>query len=161
MIFSKRQSEPDETVAFGVLWCLDSNRYTKALDNIKNIRKERAAELKAEKERLESLSREKGHADKMRTRISDLSDAMAAKQLEFEEAKKEYDRLVASNQKFYDSATKFRDIYSKVENLETMKQRFQEDLAQARENLQELPGNIYFWLSLSSGLIKDRHGCWA
>lgn len=84
---------------------------------------------------------------------------MAAKQLEFEEAKKEYDRLVASNQKFYDSATKFRDIYSKVENLETMKQRFQEDLAQARENLQELPGNIYFWLSLSSGLIKDRHGC--
>lgn len=121
---------------------LTMNRYTKALDNIKNIRKERAAELKAEKERLESLAREKGHADKLKTRITDLSDTMSAKQLEFEEAKEEYDRLVVSNQRFYDTATKFRDIYTKVESLETMKQRFQDDLAQARENMQELQGTI-------------------
>lgn len=121
---------------------LTVNRYTKALDNIKNIRKERAAELKAEKERLESLAREKGHADKLKTRITDLSDTMSAKQLEFEEAKEEYDRLVVSNQRFYDTATKFRDIYTKVESLETMKQRFQDDLAQARENMQELQGTI-------------------
>lgn len=123
---------------------LTMNRYTKALDNIKNIRKERAAELKAEKERLESLAREKGHADKLKTRITDLSDTMSAKQLEFEEAKEEYDRLVVSNQRFYDTATKFRDIYTKVESLETMKQRFQDDLAQARENMQELEGTIVY-----------------
>lgn len=123
---------------------LTVNRYTKALDNIKNIRKERAAELKAEKERLESLAREKGHADKLKTRITDLSDTMSAKQLEFEEAKEEYDRLVVSNQRFYDTATKFRDIYTKVESLETMKQRFQDDLAQARENMQELEGTIVY-----------------
>lgn len=129
---------------------LTLNRYTKALDNIKSIRKDRAAELKAEKERLESLAREKGHADKLKNRISDLSDSMATKQLELEDSKREYDRLVASNQRFYDSATKFRDIYSKVENLEAMKLRFQEDLAQARENMQELEGTmciIYCWPS--------------
>ncbi|KAA1469837.1 hypothetical protein DENSPDRAFT_646528 [Dentipellis sp. KUC8613] len=35
----------------------EATRYTKALDSIKALRKERVAELKAEKERLESLSR--------------------------------------------------------------------------------------------------------
>ncbi|CAL1713176.1 unnamed protein product [Somion occarium] len=118
----------------------EATKYTKALDNIKALRKERAADLKAEKERLESLAREKGHADKLRARIADLNSSMGAKELEYEEAKKEYERLVASNQRFYDSATKFRDIYSKVESLQEKKERFEQDLAEARENLQELEG---------------------
>lgn len=48
----------------------EATRYTKALDNIKVLRKERVAELKADKERLQSLGLEKAHADRVRYRLN-------------------------------------------------------------------------------------------
>ena len=41
------------------------NRYTKALDSIRAVRKERTAELKVDKERLQTLQVQKSHADKV------------------------------------------------------------------------------------------------
>ena len=46
----------------------DPDRYTKALDSIKSLRKERAVELKLDEERLKSLGIEKDRADKVRQR---------------------------------------------------------------------------------------------
>ncbi|KAH9042066.1 hypothetical protein EDB85DRAFT_2071691 [Lactarius pseudohatsudake] len=101
----------------------EATRYTKALDSIKALRKERVAEQKTEKERLESLAREKGHADKLKARISDLSASIAKKE--------------RSNRKFEEGATKFREIYIRVENLEKEKLKYQEELAELRPNVQE------------------------
>ncbi|TFY73425.1 hypothetical protein EWM64_g10589, partial [Hericium alpestre] len=80
----------------------EATRYTKALDSIKSLRKDRMAELKAEKERLESLSREKTHADKLKSRISDLNATIAAREVEFDETKHLYEQLALANAKFYD-----------------------------------------------------------
>lgn len=123
-------------------------RYSKALDSIKALRKDRVAELKVEKERLDGLSREKARADKLNSRKSDLNCTIAAKEIEYEELKKEYELLVKANQKFYDSATKFREIYVKVENLTKEKARYQEELDETRETLQELDGG---WWSIALG----------
>lgn len=137
-------------------------RYTKALDSIKALRKDRLADLKADKERLESLSREKGHADKLRARIAELNTRIASKELAYEEAKSSYDQLVTANQKFYDYATKFRELYINIENLQKRKVRFEEELADGRENLQEVEGE-YLRCRLGVGglalLMQDvRHG---
>ncbi len=59
-------------------------RYTKALDSIKTLRKERVADLKAEKEHLEGLRRERGTADKLRKTISDLTSTIASKQIKYD-----------------------------------------------------------------------------
>ncbi|TCD70142.1 DNA repair protein rad50 [Steccherinum ochraceum] len=118
----------------------EATKYTKALDSIKSLRKDRMADLKAEKERLDSLVREKTHADKLKSRMTTLQSDISSKELEHEETKEEYERLVAANQKFYDSATKFRETYTRVETLEKTKTRYEADLADARENLQELQG---------------------
>ncbi|KAI0304359.1 hypothetical protein B0F90DRAFT_1666864 [Multifurca ochricompacta] len=99
----------------------EATRYTKALESIKALRKERVGELKTEKERLESLAREKGHADKLRARISDMSASIAAKEVE----------------KFEEGAIKFREIYLRVENLEKEKEKYQEELSELRANVQE------------------------
>jgi DNA repair protein RAD50 len=115
-------------------------RYTKALDSIKALRKERLAELKADRERLDSLSREKAHADKLKGRISDLNATIADKEVQYEEAKKEYDEMVIANQKFYDYATKFREMYVAYQNLQDQKTRLQAELEDARENMQEIEG---------------------
>jgi DNA repair protein RAD50 len=119
---------------------LTRSRYTKALTAIKDLRKERVSELKADKERLESLSREKGHADKLKSRISDLSAGIGAKEIEYEETQAEYERLVIINKKFHDQAHQFKEMYMKIQNAQERKKRYQEELATARENLQEIEG---------------------
>ncbi|KAJ6559188.1 hypothetical protein DFH09DRAFT_921753 [Mycena vulgaris] len=118
----------------------EATKYTKALDSIKSLRKDRVADLKAEKERLDGLFREKTHADKLKARIADLNQTIAAKEVEHDETKKAYDEIVISNQKFYDYATRFRELYLRVENREEIIANIQRDLDEARENLQEIPG---------------------
>ena len=118
-------------------------RFTKALDSIKSLRKDRVAELKAEKERLEGLSREKAHADKLHDRISSLTSDIANKEIGYDAMREEYDLLVIANQKFYDSATKFREIFMQVENLQEKKKHYQQELDDARENLQEMSGKNF------------------
>ena len=127
---------------FSRLCCLRYSRYTKALDSIKALRKERVAELKAEKERLESVAREKGHADKLRSQISDMNAAIAKKEVEYQEAKKLYEALARSNRKFEEGATKFREIFVKVGSLEKQRQNYQEELAELRPNVQEVNGTL-------------------
>jgi len=124
----------------------DASRYTKALDSIKSLRKDRVAELKAEKERLESLSREKQHADKLRGRIADLTSTIATKEVDYEQTKKEYEDLVKSNAQFYDYSTKFREMYLKIGNLQDRKKRYEAELELAKENVQEVEGesNLLF-----------------
>ncbi|KAJ7175865.1 P-loop containing nucleoside triphosphate hydrolase protein [Mycena filopes] len=118
----------------------EATKYTKALDSIKSLRKDRLAELKTEKERLDGLSREKAHADKLKARIADLNQVIAAKEVEHDETKTAYDELVVSNQKFYEYATHFREVYIRVENAEANMARIQVDLNEAKVNLQEIPG---------------------
>ncbi|KAJ6613278.1 P-loop containing nucleoside triphosphate hydrolase protein [Mycena sp. CBHHK59/15] len=118
----------------------EATRYTKALDSIKALRKDRVAELKTEKERLDGLFREKTHADKLKARIADLTQTIAAKEVEHDETKKAYDALVISNQKFYDYATQFREVYIRVDNLLDLKKRLQDDLDEAKLTLHEIKG---------------------
>ncbi|KEP54869.1 DNA repair protein RAD50 [Rhizoctonia solani 123E] len=96
----------------------EATRYTKALDNIKALRKERVADLKADKERLHSLGLEKAHADRLKSKIDDLTSQVADKTQESEETEAALDAQVTANTKFYDSATRFQQIFLKVEHLE-------------------------------------------
>lgn len=100
------------------------------------------AELKAEKERLDSLSREKSHADKLRARISDLAATIASKEVAYEETKKEYDNLVVSNAQYYESSTRFREMYVKIENLQEKKERYQKELEDGLMNATEVGGTL-------------------
>ncbi|PCH40037.1 hypothetical protein WOLCODRAFT_162047 [Wolfiporia cocos MD-104 SS10] len=118
----------------------EATKYTKALDNIKSLRKDRVAELKAEKERLESLSKEKAHADKLKARINDLRNTIVTKETEYEQLGKQIEFLIAANARFYDTSTKFRETYMKAENLNERKLRYQEEFETARENVQEIQG---------------------
>lgn len=116
------------------------------------------ADLKAEKERLQALLTEKSHADKLRDRISQLNTEIGSIELRHETAKQEYDRLALANQKFYESATKFREIYLKVDGLMATKKRYQEDLDSARENLQEINGICAFLTYGHPRLLVIRDG---
>lgn len=118
----------------------EATRYSKALDSIKSLRKDRIADLKADKERLESIAKEKSHADKLRGRINDLNATITGKQLQYEETKKRYEELVKNNARFYESATQFRELYVRVENLQQKKEHYRQELSEAKESVQEVGG---------------------
>ncbi|KAH9480437.1 DNA repair protein RAD50 [Psilocybe cubensis] len=120
----------------------EATRYTKALDSIKSLRKDRMAELKAEKERLVSLSREKAHADKLKERISELKSNIAAKEVEYEETKQEYDTLVESNKKFRDLYENFRETYMRVESLQQNKALQMQYLEDLKLKYRAVPGTL-------------------
>ncbi|KIJ61154.1 hypothetical protein HYDPIDRAFT_31663 [Hydnomerulius pinastri MD-312] len=119
----------------------EATRYTKALGSIKSLRKDRVADLKADKERLESLSKEKAHADKLRSRVVELNSSITSKQLQYEECKAQYEELVKNNARFYESAMQFRELYVKVENLQQKKEHYQQELADAKESVTEIEGS--------------------
>lgn len=113
------------------------------MDAIKSLRKDRVAELKADKERLDGLAREKTHSDKLKARISDMNEDITMKEIKHESLKSEHEALVMTNKKFYDSATKFREMYIKVENLQERQKRLQEELGQAQETVREVTGKYF------------------
>ncbi|KAF9475656.1 hypothetical protein BDN70DRAFT_955105 [Pholiota conissans] len=120
----------------------EATRYTKALDSIKNLRKDRVAELKAEKERLLSLSREKAHSDKLKDRINELKANLVDKEMRCETSKQEYDAQAEANRKFYESYSKFREIYATVSRLEENKFATKTYLNEVKEKYREVPGSL-------------------
>ena len=65
---------------------------------------------------------------------------IAAKSIEHDEVQTEHRLKAESNKKFYDSSTKFRETYVKVDNLNKIKSHYQEELDGLKETLQELTG---------------------
>ena len=119
----------------------EATRYTKALDNIKSLRKDRMAELKAEKERLISLSREKQHLDKLKGKIKDQKASIATKEIEEENAKKALDRVAKDNREFDEKNAVFRELYKALAQWEERKTDAKKELENARNsNFEELPG---------------------
>jgi DNA repair protein RAD50 len=115
-------------------------RYTKALDNIKALRKERTADLKAEKERLESLSKEKGHCDRLGARIVELKASIATNKDAHQKAESQYLVLLQANQQLHDQAYAFTEKFTKFEQYENDKKRLQNDMNDLKTHLQILPG---------------------
>lgn len=114
--------------------------------------------MKADKERLESLSREKSHADKLRARINDLQSSITVKEARHETLRQECDQLIAENKRFYDSATKFREKYVEMEHQQKQMDSLQESLEKDLETVKEMSGvyGIVEHYSQCMLLIGDR-----
>jgi DNA repair protein RAD50 len=130
------------------------------LDNIKGIRKERTADLKAEKERLEGLQREKAIADKLKGRIVDANSSLSTKEVEYNATVADHEQLVHKNSKFYELSHKFREVYQKVESLEKERERYKKERASAEDSMQEIPGTrcVDRICARLTVCIRSRHG---
>ena len=113
------------------------------MENIKTLRKDRVADLKAEKANLESLAKEKKHADTKKKTMADLTSEIAAKEIEYEETQKLHQAVRLSNKRFVEQATHFREIYMKAENAQKQKLKLEEDL---QEILSTVKGvTVWIW----------------
>lgn len=96
--------------------------------------------MKTEKERLESLQREKTHADKLKSRVLDLNSSITTKEVDYDAKVTQYNELANGNKKFYELGSKFRDVYQKVDALEGQIERLRREKKEAEESLQFIEG---------------------
>ncbi|CDW98187.1 hypothetical protein [Sporisorium scitamineum] len=106
----------------------EATRYTKALDNIKSLRKDRTVQLKVDKAALEGLKVDKDRADTLRTKLTHLQADLAQKEAKLEDLNEEIRVKTLQNSKFYDEATRFREIVSRAETLEEKERLHKENM---------------------------------
>lgn len=118
----------------------EATKYTKALDQIKTIRKEQTAETKVDKERLIALKIDRERAVKVQNTIAKLEKSIAQKSAE-EESLVEYIKQVTEhNRSFYEKAVEHTRILNEVRNLEVEKSEKKKTIESLRNSMNELPG---------------------
>lgn len=113
----------------------EATRFTKALDNIRSIRKERAVDLKVQSEKLKALTSDKERANRLKEQMNKLSKDIDQKQLQYEELGIEIDTLSHANRELYESASKLTEIFSKVETLEQRENIIQDNIGSLKVSM--------------------------
>ncbi|KAK4051618.1 DNA repair protein rad50 [Microbotryomycetes sp. JL201] len=113
----------------------EATKYTKALDQLKTLRKDYTTELKVDQEKVKALRTDKERAAKLRKAIDDLSNQIEVKTSEFERLEEEITTLTNSNAKFYNQAAGYKDTLSRVETLNQRRLLLETNLEQIRSTL--------------------------
>jgi len=116
----------------------EATKYTKALDNIKSIKKEAAIELKVDKEKFTSLTTDKNRAEKLQTTIDKLTASIAAKEARYKELETEVQSLSESNKTFYQQASRFHQIVNEHSTLSDQKANKVAIAEELKEDMEEI-----------------------
>ncbi|GAC72691.1 DNA repair protein RAD50 [Moesziomyces antarcticus T-34] len=119
----------------------EATRYTKALDNIKSLRKDRTNQLKVDKAALEGLKVDKDRADTIKSKLTHLQADLAQKEAKLEDLNEEIRIKTVQNSKFYDEATRFREIVSRAETLEEKERLHKENMEALKATMTPIKDN--------------------
>ncbi|KAH8924104.1 hypothetical protein BT69DRAFT_109908 [Atractiella rhizophila] len=117
----------------------EATKYTKALDNIKSLRKDMTNEIKVDRERLISLRTDRERAQKLEKAISVLESEIRAKREEYDDLARGVKEQQATNQEFYQATTQYTETLQKHKMLLAEQKRTESNAEVIRENMTELP----------------------
>ncbi|KAM0751848.1 hypothetical protein T439DRAFT_220597 [Meredithblackwellia eburnea MCA 4105] len=118
----------------------EATKYTKALDQIKTLRKEQAVEIKVDKEKLNALKVDRDRAIKLRQNINQQEARIQAKEADHETLDGEIQKLADDNRRFYAQATKYAEIINSAKTYETQQKILADAIANMLPVMRELPG---------------------
>ncbi|KAK4701138.1 DNA repair protein RAD50, partial [Phenoliferia sp. Uapishka_3] len=116
----------------------EATKYTKALDQIKVLRKEQAIEIKVDKEKLAALKTDRDRAIRLRITIEKASSTIVAKQAQHDELEAQIRKVADDNRKFYTQAAKHSEILGQHSTLQTQRKLTEDQLNQLRAIITEL-----------------------
>ncbi|WFD29984.1 DNA repair protein rad50 [Malassezia sp. CBS 17886] len=93
-------------------------RYTKALDAVRALRKQRAQDARVDEADLRALQQEKERADSTQAKIRALHTSLAHKSHELADTDAAVSHATRENQALYDQAARFREVITQAESLE-------------------------------------------
>lgn len=118
----------------------EATRWTKALDNIKALRKARVGELKVENATLEGLRSDKLRADAIVEKKSQLENNLAKKNEELKNLQDEIAVATKNLKTTYDMAIKYKETLHKVTAMEDKEKLHQENLASLKDTMTPIDG---------------------
>lgn len=128
----------------------EATKYTKALDNIKSIKKEAAIELKVDKEKYSSLVIDKNRAEKLQSSIDKIIAGITVKEQRQQELEDDIRRLTEEHKQFYEGALRHREIlneHSTITNQKDNKMKIIQDLL---EHIDEIKDGTFFTVSVQT-----------
>lgn len=119
----------------------EATKYTKALDNIKSIKKEAAIELKVDKEKYSSLVIDKNRAEKLQSSIDKIIAGITVKEQRQQELEDDIRRLTEEHKQFYEGALRHREIlneHSTITNQKDNKMKIIQDLLEHIDEIKDV-----------------------
>ena len=110
-------------------------RYTKALDTIRALRKQRAQDARVDEADMRALQHEKERAESIRNKIRVLRASLAHKTGELDELDAHISRKTKENQALYDAAVRFREVVTQAETLEERLALYTEKRDELRQHI--------------------------
>ncbi|KAJ9101852.1 hypothetical protein QFC21_003192 [Naganishia friedmannii] len=116
----------------------EASKFTKALDHIRSLRKERMAQLKVDGERLNFLKQDRDKADNLKKELDRHRTDLGRKETESERLTQRHDELTKANAEFYQSSTKFTEIFEKAQALSDKKEMYESNRNNLKRHIKTL-----------------------
>lgn len=113
-------------------------RYTKALDTVRALRKQRLQDARVDEAELRGLQQDKERAESIQSKIRALTASLEHKTRERDELDALIQQQVARHQRLYDDATRFREVVGHAETLEERLAMYMEREAELQARLEPL-----------------------
>jgi DNA repair protein RAD50 len=129
-----------------------STKYTKALVNIKDLRKNRNENLRVDTQKLQAMTSDKEKAAKIRKTVALMKNEMAKKR----------QSVTALDQKMHEVATEIDSLLAKVQELQSLEAKLEQKVHQMQvtgENRDELAANMKMMAQSDAELerMKEQH----
>lgn len=118
----------------------EATKYTKALDNLKLIKKEATADLKVDKERYSALATDKGRAEKLQASIDKIKANIEKKEAHYNDLDAKIASLAEDNKKFYEQAVHYKEILNEYATLSRQKENREEMVEDLLQGMEEITG---------------------
>jgi DNA repair protein RAD50 len=120
------------------------SRYTKALDHIKSLRKEKALQLKVQDNELEHLKSNFAKSGRVREHKRTIEQQVSQTELRIAELDGgEIEKLVEQMTSLMDQHREFQGLQAQVESSELEKSHIQKNIETIKENLELYNGIFY------------------
>jgi DNA repair protein RAD50 len=116
----------------------EATKFTKALDNIKSLRKEYGVDIKLREKETQYLSVEKERADKAEKRRDELLNEIDTYKEEARVLKQEMEQVTAETRRFFESNQRFQEIIYKLDNCKKSKQLAETSIDRLSSGLEEM-----------------------
>ncbi|CAO3595455.1 unnamed protein product [Absidia cylindrospora] len=114
-----------------------STKYTKALDSIKDIRKERAQDTRMDQVKLEGLKADTAKAKRLQSDVEDMTKRCQEKQTKIEELDEHIHSTTAEMEQLLEVHQQAQELANKISQVTQQKQLYQTNLAELEKDLTE------------------------
>ncbi|CAN6627038.1 DNA repair protein Rad50p [Trichomonascus vanleenenianus] len=117
----------------------EATKFTKALDNIKTLRKEYAADIKLQEKDKQHLKSDKDRAEKAQSKADQLVADLETYKEQVRELQLEMDQTTKQLNELFQSKQEFQQVLYKLEQLQHSKKSYKESIARLSSAVTELP----------------------